>query len=724
MRKLIILRGAQGSGKSTFIQEKNLERFTLSSDTIRLMFNAPELTIDYTETIPQFNNKKVWQLLFYALEERMKKGEFTLVDAIHASKEDLTTYKKLAEKYRYRLYILDFTTVPKEEAIKRNKNRVNYKIVPEYSIERAYKKFATEEISKAFIQIKPENFEKILTKTPKDYNDYQNIHIIGDIHGCYSALKRYFEKNPFQEKDFYIFTGDYFDRGIENVRTFHYLTEFMKQKNILFLTGNHEDKIYKYACDDDFIMDYDIQNTIKEFESKGITKANIRGFIKSLSQLAYITFKGKTYIITHGGIPYFPKQPLDYYSTNSFMYGIDKYDVDIDEIYNEYMNNQDEKIIQIHGHRNYFKNEMNKYPYSYNVEGDIEHGGYLRILTLKNNGSVSFTSVKNEVYNPNLLEETKIYNLIKDLRSSKYIYEKELRNNISSFNFTKEAFYNHIWDQMTTKARGIFIDTEKNKIVARSYDKFFQVNERKETNLEEVKNTMSYPVTFYVKYNGFLGILSIVDNELFFASKSTNTGEYVEYFKTIFYQTFAEKTINNIKEKISKENVTFVFEVIDPINDPHIIKYTKSNLILLDIIKNTSEYKKESFESLQNFANKNNIQVKEKAYEAKTKEGFAKIINEVTLENYKWNNQYIEGFVIEDSKDFMLKIKSNYYTTWKYLRTKMETALKNQKFKSKEKNSLETKFLNYLKEKYENKQIDLSKINIIGEREDFLKKEE
>ena len=724
MRKLIILRGAQGSGKSTFIQEKNLERFTLSSDTIRLMFNAPELTIDYTETIPQFNNKKVWQLLFYALEERMKKGEFTLVDAIHASKEDLTTYKKLAEKYRYRLYILDFTTVPKEEAIKRNKNRVNYKIVPEYSIERAYKKFATEEISKAFIQIKPENFEKILTKTPKDYNDYQNIHIIGDIHGCYSALKSYFEKNPFQEKDFYIFTGDYFDRGIENVQTFHYLTEFMKQKNILFLTGNHEDKIYKYACNDDFIMDYDIQNTIKEFESKGITKANMRGFIKALSQLAYITFRGKTYIITHGGIPYFPKQPLDYYSTNSFMYGIDKYDVDIDEIYNEYMNNQDEKIIQIHGHRNYFKNEMDKYPYSYNVEGDIEHGGYLRILTLKNNGSVSFTSVKNEVYNPNLLEEMKIYNLIKDLRNSKYIYEKELGNNISSFNFTKEAFYNHIWDQMTTKARGIFIDTEKNKIVARSYDKFFQVNERKETKIEEIENTISYPVTFYVKYNGFLGILSAVGNELFFASKSTNTGEYVEYFKTIFYQTFAEKTINKIKEKINKENVTFVFEVIDPINDPHIIKYAKPNLILLDIIKNTSEYKKESFEFLQKFANKNNIQVKEKAYVAKTKEEFTKIINEVNQENYKWNNQYIEGFVTEDSKDFMLKIKLNYYTTWKYLRTKMETALKNQKFKSKEKNALETKFLNYLKDKYENKQIDLSKINIIEEREDFFKKEE
>ena len=34
---------------------------------------------------------------------------------------------------------------------------------------------------------------------------------------------------------------------------------------------------------------------------------------------------------------------------------------------------------------------------------------------------------------------------------------------------------------MTTQARGLFIDTKKYLIVARSYNKFFKVNERKET---------------------------------------------------------------------------------------------------------------------------------------------------------------------------------------------------------------------------------------------------
>ena len=94
MRKLIILRGAQGSGKSTFVKKNDLERFTLSADTIRLMLNSPELTIDHTEMIPQFNNKKTWNILYSLLEERMRKGEFTIIDAVHSKKDDLSVYKR------------------------------------------------------------------------------------------------------------------------------------------------------------------------------------------------------------------------------------------------------------------------------------------------------------------------------------------------------------------------------------------------------------------------------------------------------------------------------------------------------------------------------------------------------------------------------------------------------------------------------------------------------
>ena len=719
MRKLIILRGAMGCGKSTFIKNNDLENYTLSTDTIRLMYASPELGIDYKESIPQFNNKKVWDLLYTLLEERMKKGEFTIIDAVHAyADESFPIYKKLAEKYRYRLYVLDFTDIPKEEVYERNKGREIYRQVPESSIDRVYKAFEKKRISTAFKVIKPENFNEIINTTPRDLNGYEKVHIIGDIHGSATALKTYFTKYPISEKDYYIFCGDYFDRGTQNYQTFKFLSELMTNKNMTFLIGNHEDKLYKYACDDEFKMDYDIKNTIEEFEMNHLKKSEIRGFIKNLSQIALITFKDKTYLITHGGLPYIPNKSLDFYSTNSFVYGIDKYETDIDKIYNEFMQTANNKIYQVHGHRNFYKNKFDKYEYSINLEGDIEHGGNLRILTLTNN-NYKYTEIKNTIYNPNLIEEINIYNLIENLRNNKYVFEKDLGNNISSFNFTKEAFYNKMWDKETTKARGLSIDIKNYKIVARSYNKFFKVAERKETTLDSLKENLIFPVNFYLKYNGFLGILSVYNDELFFASKSTNAGDYVEYFKNIFYKKYSNKQIEVLKDKLTKENLSAVFEVIDPFNDPHIIEYQEENLVLLDLIKNTTNFEKISYPDLQIFAQNNNISVKELAYAASNIDEFMSVYDKITAANYKYKDSYIEGFVIEDANAFMIKTKTAYYDKWKYLRNKMENALKNNKFNTKSNNELEISFLNYLKEKYQDKKIDLESINIIQERHNF-----
>ena len=90
--------------------------------------------------------------------------------------------------------------------------------------------------------------------------------------------------------------------------------------------------------------------------------------------------------------------------------------------------------------------------------------------------------------------------------------------------------------------------------------------------------------------------------------------------------------------------------------------------------------------------------------------------------SYKLNNEYIEGFVIEDINNFMIKTKTYYYDEWKHLRTKMESAMKTNKYKTKSYDKLEQKFINYLKEKYQDKEVDLNKIGINTERDEFLKK--
>ena len=180
-----------------------------------------------------------------------------------------------------------------------------------------------------------------------------------------------------------------------------------------------------------------------------------------------------------------------------------------------------------------------------------------------------------------------------------------------------------------------------------------------------------------------------------------------------------KKEIEVLKDKLTKENLSAVFEVIDPFNDPHIIEYQEENLVLLDLIKNTTNFEKISYPDLQIFAQNNNISVKELAYAASNSDEFMSIYDKITAPNYKYKDSYIEGFVIEDANAFMVKTKTVYYDKWKYLRNKMENALKNNKFNTKSNDELEISFLSYLKEKYQGKKIGLESINIIQERHNF-----
>ena len=222
MRILLLLRGVPGSGKSTFLRQQGLAPYTLSADTLRLLYSSPVLDNEGRWCISQRFDKVMWPLLMNLLEERMRRGCFTVVDATNIRGKDMTNYKKLANEYKYRVYVVDFTDVPLAEALQRNRLREEYKQVPEAVIKRMHAQLADNKVPSGITVIKPEELAHIWYK-PRDLSAYKKVIHIGDIHGCCKPLKEYLQE--ISPENYYVFLGDYIDRGRENAEVIKLLLQ-------------------------------------------------------------------------------------------------------------------------------------------------------------------------------------------------------------------------------------------------------------------------------------------------------------------------------------------------------------------------------------------------------------------------------------------------------------------------------------------------------------------
>ena len=636
--------------------------------------------------------QETWKILFDLLEYRLSRGELTVIDATASKTKDIKQYKELADQYKYRMYCVDFTDVPLDVCKKQNLQRSEDKIVPEQSIENIYSRFATQPVPAGVEVIKPNELDKILEK-PIDLSSYRKIVLIGDIHGCYDTLMQYF-KDGLEDDIEYIFLGDYIDRGNQNAEVMKWLYSIKDRPNVCLLEGNHERWIQAYGMN--------VESKSKEFEEKtkgqlilgGFDQKMARIFYRKLRQMSHFTYNGIEVLATHGGIPCM-RTNLTYIPTCALINGVGEYN-EYQDVADTWMKETKENQYQVHGHRNTAQDPVQLADRVFNLEGEVEFGGQLRIVELttavegvwapylKEDGTLDYdkTFKWNEVLlddcqpiDENLITEDRNIDTVEEavtyLRNNRFVQEKDLGDGISSFNFTREAFYSANWNKQTILARGLFIDTVNNKIMARSYEKFFKINEVHETELANLKNKLQFPVIAYVKENGFLAIVSYDYNkdDLFIASKSTNKGDYAEYIK-IQLEPYREKLLQFLRENyVNCANpVSLVFECEDIEHDPHIIKYDKNNIVLLDIISNTLNYMSVDYETLKQAANKIGCPVKEKAFELKDWDAFKELYLEAQDEEYNYEGRYIEGFVFRDQSGFMTKCKTGYYNFWKFMR--------------------------------------------------------
>src|SRR5699024_7839163 len=106
---------------------------------------------------------------------------------------------------------------------------------------------------------------------------------------------------------------------------------------------------------------------------------------------------------THGGITV---NPMNYLGTGSMVQlsanmmvkGIGGYGNNIDELYTKQMFElpEEERIVQIHGHRNKLGVGVLEHEYSINLEQGITDGGYLGVIEIDvNTGAVYNRSLLN-----------------------------------------------------------------------------------------------------------------------------------------------------------------------------------------------------------------------------------------------------------------------------------------------------------------------------------------
>lgn len=287
------------------------------------------------------------------------------------------------------------------------------------------------------------------------------------------------------------------------------------------------------------------------------------------------------------------------------------------------------------------------------------------------------------------------------------------------FKYTTNTVYSEDWDNVSLHARGIVFNKNTGAVLARPFDKFFNLGEMINVETGELK-----PIAGYVKQHlGFDNLSGDYKHQKFRVMDKLDgslgimfwTG-YCWWVKTAgsFVSDQAQWAnnwvIDNIKEELLDKSKTYLFEIIYN-EDKHPIDYDFEGMVLLSVI-DTQTGKEESLEYILQTAKQLNVRhaevielndfdevVKYAKNLPKTKEGvvitfengfklkvksdeflqlqkiFHYLTKDVIYENLRWDvltyeidlkYAYTKGFIenipeeLEDMKQYANELRCNY----------------------------------------------------------------
>ena len=195
------------------------------------------------------------------------------------------------------------------------------------------------------------------------------------------------------------------------------------------------------------------------------------------------------------------------------------------------------------------------------------------------------------------------------------------------YNYTEKATFSRTWDEITNQCRGLITDID-GKIVARSFDKFH--------NIEEGRHQATDEFVLQAKMDGSLGILFHYEDEWRIASRGSFASEQAVKAKEMLDTKYSVEQLDTRK--------SYVFEIIYPTNRIVVDYFGEEKLVYLASFLPTGQ---EFFED-----------------DLLRSSGFPVVqvhdgIDYKTAKELNWENA--EGFVVKFSNGSRCKVKFESY---------------------------------------------------------------
>lgn len=705
MRKLFLLYGAPGSGKSTLIKKLGVEDLMLGYDRMRELFSVPFPCSETDGSLSQVRRfasgvqQAVVKATHEALKARLAAGTTVFFDATMAKPKDQTSLARIGRDYGYDTYVIDVQGQTALEELRELNTHRGLGRVPDADLARMHSACAAKQFS-PLIKYVLDGTQPVSALRREIENDLtavpvlaaERVIVVGDVHSCAGALQDAIDELDAPGTQ-WVFAGDLFDRGPDPVGVWRIVHRLLGEHRARVVTGNHEVNlraVNSHTSHDRFADSRDTRDLLLE---AGIVAGEQTRFVDSTIPLLRV-FSGPTrqeWIVTHGGVSADTivgarsRSGLLHVSDAECIYGVgsrektyqgkSSYDVEAMPV----------RGFQIHGHRNGVRGAEPTPTVRCDDQGDpvicletdVASGGQLSAVVLDTRGYTvhSFddhvdaaTAAANQL--PPWQRQkvvASVADLLAQMRASEHVNVKEVAGlpGVAACNFTRRAFNAGAWDETTMHARGLFIDTDTAEIVARGYEKFFHIGEVPGRTYAHWANPRisTYPVTLRKKYNGYLALVAGYRGDLVVFSKSGIT-DYSRFARDLLVAQIGADGAHKLAEMLERTKTTAAFEVIAARDTHPITEAGEDRLVLLDVIDNTVALSTRD-ELRAGVAKRFDFELAETVATCSTPWELSP-----ALEAAK--NRSDEGVVLVDAKGYRSKVKSEEYARRKQVRGAIE----------------------------------------------------